>query len=141
MNITSEKASNKKNWGKWIARILSSLTTILWGWWLIGNLIPQYLEKGSEYDPTFGELAVSVFFVIVLVGTIIGWWNEKWGGLLLIAGYIANAIGGYFLAVSSHGSAGYIIGFIPVLIFLPLLISGYLYLLFWKQNSIQKKKL
>jgi hypothetical protein len=78
-------------------------------------------------------LAVSIFFIILLVGTIIGWWNEKWGGIVLIVGYLADSIGGYLLAVSSHEATGYIVGLIPIVIFLPYLICGILYIVFWKR--------
>ena len=130
--------TKRKNPVLWIARILSSLTTIIWGWWFIGSLIPKYLDEGKAFIPDLNEWAVITFFIIVLVGTIIGWWNEKWGGVVLIVGYLANAIGGYILAVSSHEAAGFIIGFIPVIIFVPFLISGILYVGYWQKirNSI-----
>jgi hypothetical protein len=132
---STEKSTKEMNLIKWIARILSSLTTILWGWWFLGNLIPKYLEEGRAFISDSGELAVSIFFIIVLIGTIIGWWKEKWGGIVLLVGYLANAIGGYILAVLSHGVAGYIIGFLPIVIFLPYLISGILYIDIWKKGE------
>lgn len=138
MNSTQEKITNEMNWARWIARIISSSAIIIWGWWFLADLITEFLNEGTSFDPTSSEVVITIFFIIVLAGTIIGWWNEKWGGVILIIGYTANAVGGYIMAVSVNGApVGYFVGFIPVIIFLPFLISGILYINVWQK----KKKL
>ena len=125
------------NWIRWIARILSSVSILLWGWWFIGSLVSQFFDEGESFFHGPEELVVFIFFIIVLAGTTIGWWNEKWGGMVLIVGYLANAVGGYIQAVSLH--KGFIVGFIPVIMFLPFLISGILYISFWgKERKLIK---
>ena len=132
MRSTSEKIKKEINWTRWIARILSSFITLIWGWWFIGSMEPLYFNEERAFIPDPEEFAVFIFFIIVLAGTIIGWWSEKWGGVVLIVGYLANAIGGYILAVSAHNTPA--AGFIPVIMFIPFLISGILYILFWGKN-------
>ena len=115
------------NGARWTARILSSVTTLIWGIIFIPQLFTNYYDEAGAFSPSAGALAVFIFFIIILAGTIIGWWSEKWGGVVLIAGYLANAVGGYILAIPN-------MGFIPVIIFIPFLICGILYILFWEKN-------
>lgn len=120
------------NWARWVARILSSFIIIIWGGFFFLQLFTNYYDETGAFAPTQGAIITSVFIIILLAGTIIGWWSEKWGGIILIVGYIPSAIGGYIMAVSNSVTSA--AGFIPVILFLPFLISGILFILFWAKN-------
>jgi len=63
------------------------------------------------------------------------------GGIILIAGFFPAAIGGYLQAVSNlPPEAPAAAGFTPVILYLPFLISGILFILFWSKNRIKKTK-
>jgi len=120
------------NWVRWVARILSSIIIIIWGFVFFSQLFTNYYDETGAFTPTEGALYTSVFTIILLSGTIVGWWSEKWGGVVLIVGYLPSAIGGYIMAVSHSVTSA--AGFIPVILYLPFLISGILYILFWVKN-------
>lgn len=120
------------NWARWVARILSSLIILIWGFIFFSQLFTNYYDETGAFTPTEGAMYTALFTIIILTGTIIGWWNEKWGGIILIVGYLPSAIGGYIMAVSHSVTSS--AGFIPVILFLPFLISGLLYILFWVKN-------
>lgn len=132
MKNASIKSTKKMNWARWVARILSSLIIIIWGFIFFSQLFTNYYDETGAFSPTEGAIYTSIFTILLLLGTIIGWVNEKWGGIALIVGFLGSAIGGYVMA-ASHSDVP-VAAFIPVILFLPFLISGILFILFWSKN-------
>ena len=137
----SIKSTKRMNWSRWTARLISSVIILIWGFFFFSQLFTNYYDETGSFAPSEGAIYASVPIIILLVGTIIAWLNEKWGGIILIAGYFPAAIGGYLQAVSNlPPEAPAAAGFIPVILYLPFLISGILFILFWSKNRIKKTK-
>ena len=137
----SIKSTKRMNWSRWTGRIISSVIILIWGFFFFSQLFTNYYDETGSFAPSEGAIYAAVPIIILLVGTIIAWLNEKLGGIILIAGYFPAAIMGYLQAVSNlPPEAPAAAGFIPVILYLPFLISGILFILFWSKNRIKKAK-
>ena len=98
------------------------------GQW-IGYLLDGTLTQGWRLSTT----GMAVYCLLIAVGSGIGWWRENIGGtILIIAGLGQQTAIFIFLAP---------IDYLVSLIFsLPFLLSGILYLKYWKRSKSSKGK-
>ena len=109
---TSNNESPK--WLQWLARGLGTLTSIFWVFSLGAHAI-----VGDE--ELTGEGALLGFLVLVCVtGVIIGWFKERTGGIVTIAGGLALCVFAYISAGHNEWIAVLVSG-------APFLLSGVLF--------------
>ena len=116
-----------------VARVISSavagfILLFAVGQW-IGELSAGRLTQGWRLSTT----GMAVYCLLIAVGSGIGWWRENIGGTILIIAGLGMLLAIFiFLAPHDYWTS---------LIFcLPFLLSGILYLIYWKRSKPSKGK-
>lgn len=112
---------------RWIARIISTFFGLVFALFVIGSYVTYVADEGGSLVPEGEGIPMSINTILLLVSVVIAWFKEKAGGALLILSFLALSISGLFIAGSDH--------YLPVLLSFPYLISGILYLLYYKANK------
>jgi len=116
-----------------VARSISSVVAgfILFfavGQW-IGYLLDGTLTQGWRLSTT----GMAVYCLLIAVGSGIGWWRENIGGTILIIAGLGMLLAIFiFLAPIDY--------LVSIIFCLPFLLSGILYLIYWKRSKSLKGK-
>ena len=111
----------------WVARFITLPFTILYI--AVSVMLMNHAHEESGYIPFSGDTLLTLIpFLIAVVGSIVGWWREKIGGWMLVAGYLLWIILPIvYYAIT--GKYGLIIDYMMICAGLPYLIAGVLFLI------------
>jgi hypothetical protein len=104
------------------ARVISVVLLIFIAMTAIGEGFPNPLELSGR------ESLLTVAFVAMVAGLIVGWWRELAGGLLILCGFAAFMLV-EFVATRDAGMS-WVFALFPV--------AGILYLLFWRLGRLRR---
>lgn len=103
------------------ARVLSVALLLFVGLMAMGEGFPNPLELSGR------ESLLTVAFVAMVAGLVVGWWRELAGGLLIVCGFLAFMLVEY-VATGDPGMS-WIFALFP--------LTGVLYLLFWRLGRLR----
>ena len=126
MKEKKEQITKKGNNIRKIARIAS---VIVGGYWAFALSMEAIMLKKMVWNLETTLLATLV--VILLIGVVIAWINEKIGGTVLILAGIGFSIFAYFSAGRNQILAMSVSG-------VPFIICGILFLIAWMRKKRQK---
>ena len=116
-----------------IARVISSLVAGLILLFAVGQWIQAMSDGTLFHDWRLSSTGMVVYCLLIALGSGIGWWRENMGGtILVIAGL------GMLSAIIIFNPQDY---WVTLIFSLPFLLSGILYIIYWKQSkSFNAKK-
>lgn len=116
-----------------ITRIFSSCLALFFILAFVPKLVDEYSKVFTGEKPLFGPgwegLIMEVTFYVFIIGYIFSWWKKCTGGILILLASVIQM--GPFLII--EGNLGSLIFGIP------LLISGGLFLIVWK-DQVKKSR-
>lgn len=116
-----------------VARVISSVVAGFILLFTVGQWIEGLFAGGLFQDWRLSTTGMAVYCLLIAVGTGIGWWRENIGGTILIIAGLGMLLA-IFIFVAPHF-------YLVSLIFcLPFLLSGILYLKYWKRSKSSKGK-
>jgi len=116
-------------WMRWIARVLGSSAGAYWSLALIGQAAFGD-ERGISLE---GAMLIALVAVTVL-GVLLAWWREGLGGAVAVVGALA-------LGAFAYISAGRNKALIALVVGMPFLISGGLFLASWRGSRLLPRNL
>ncbi len=99
---------------RWAARILGTLIVVFSLSFFIANVI----EQGEMPNPDFGHGLVTFLFIIVLIGFLIAWRWEGFGGILSAISIVLMATVSVIWVHAGKDPGSEIIFLIPALLFI-----------------------
>jgi hypothetical protein len=120
-----------------IARVISSAVAGFILLFAVGQWIQELSAGRLTQEWRLSSTGMAVYCLLIAVGSILGWWRENIGGtILVIAGL--GMLSAIFIFMAPHDY------WISLIVSLPFLLSGILYLIYWKRStrstSLKKKK-
>jgi len=112
---------------RYLARIISTLLAAFLLLFAIGEGINSWSRGGGmEFD--YEHIKMTVYFALIAVGTILGWWRDIFGGVILtLVGIVFSLT--VLIEMESHD-------YWIILIFgMPFLVCGALFLLSWRRQK------
>lgn len=116
-----------------VARIISSLVAGFILLFAVGQWIQTMFDGTFSNEWRLSSTGMVVYCLLIAMGSVIGWWRENVGGtILLIAGLGMQLAIFIFLPPQDY--------LVSLIFCLPFLLSGILYLLYWKKSRSSKAK-
>jgi Na+/melibiose symporter-like transporter len=116
-----------------VARVISSVMTGFILLFTVGQWIQELFEGTLMQEWRLSTIGMAVYVVLITLGSSLGWWRENIGGtILVIAGL--GMLSAMFIFLPPRD-------YLASLIFsLPFLLSGILYIMYWKESRSLKGK-
>jgi uncharacterized membrane protein HdeD (DUF308 family) len=116
-----------------VARGISSVVAGLILLFTVGQWIVELSAGRLTQGWRLSTIGMAVYVILIALGSSLGWWRENIGGtILVIAGL--GMLSAIFIFLAPHD-------YLLSLIFsLPFLLSGILYLMYWKRSKPSKGK-
>lgn len=128
-----EKILNKKDRDKltvimrYVARIISTLLAAFLLLFAIGGFLDNVSKgKGMVWD--YEHIKMTVYFILIAAGTLLGWWRDILGGMILTFVGVVFSL----LVFIEMGSNDY---WIMLVFALPFIVCGILFLLSWRRQK------
>ncbi len=99
---------------RWVARILGTLIVVFSLFFFIANVI----EQGEMPNPDFGHGLVTFLYIIALIGFLIAWRWEGFGGILSAISLVFMATVNVIWVHAAKDPGSEIIFVIPALLFI-----------------------
>jgi hypothetical protein len=116
-----------------IARVISSLVAGFILLFTVGQWIQTISDGTLFHDWKLSSTGMAVYCLLIALGSGIGWWRENIGGTILVIAGLGMLLA-ILILLPPHD-------YLLSLIFsLPFLLSGILYLKYWKQSKSFKAK-
>jgi hypothetical protein len=116
-----------------VARVISSVVAAFILLFAVGQWISEFSAGGSGQDWRLSTTGMAVYCLLIAVGSGIGWWRENVGGTILIIAGLGMLLA-IFIFLAPHEYL------VSVIFGLPFLLSGFLYLVYWKRSKSSKGK-
>ena len=127
MNDVNKKMSSKTNQIRWSARGISTAWLVVTLIWIIGRYLAEIKRGYTELSfADGGEILILTLVGILIV--LLGWWREIVGGTILII-----SASGFLLVFLITARFSLTVVLKGLIICLPFLFSGLLYLLCWRR--------
>lgn len=127
MNNKSKKNTLTTNQLRWWARGISTIWLVVTTIWIVGGFSTEVKRGYSELSfADGGEILLLVLAGILVI--LLGWWREIIGGTILIISSLGFLVA--FLTATKFSQSVLLKG---LLICVPFLLSGLLYLIAWRR--------
>ncbi len=114
-----------------VARVISSVVAGFILLFAVGQWIEELSAGRLTQEWRLSTTGMAVYCLLIAVGSGIGWWRENIGGtILVIAGLGMLSAIFIFLAPDDY--------WVSLIFSLPFLLSGILYLIYWKRSKPSK---
>ena len=90
MNVSSSLSSRVSKAIRWIARVLSALIILFWGFMIVAHVVGGSNSQGSPL--TINDNLKLILMVIYLIGLVIAWKWEVAGATVVLVAFAGNAI-------------------------------------------------
>ncbi len=116
-----------------VARVISSLVGGFILLFVVGQWIQELSAGRLTQDWRLSTTGMAVYIILIALGVSLGWWRENIGGtILVIAGL--GMLSAVFILLPPHDY------WVSLIFGLPFLLSGILYLKYWKRSKPSKGK-
>ena len=116
-----------------VARVISSLVAGFILLFAVGQWISELSAGRLTQDWRLSTTGMVVYIILIALGGSLGWWRENIGGtILVIAGL--GMLSAIFIFLPPHDY------WVSLIFCLPFLLSGILYLMYWKRSKRSKGK-
>ena len=116
-----------------VARVISSVVAGFILLFAVGQWISELSAGRLTQDWRLSTTGMVVYIILIALGGSLGWWRENIGGtILVIAGL--GMLSAIFIVLPPHDY------WLSLIFCLPFLLSGILYLMYWKRSKPSKGK-
>ena len=116
-----------------VARGISSVVAGFILLFAVGQWISELSAGRLTQDWRLSTTGMVVYIILIALGGSLGWWRENFGGtILVIAGL--GMLSAIFIFLPPHDY------WLSLIFCLPFLLSGILYLMYWKRSKPSKGK-
>ena len=116
-----------------VARGISSVVAGFILLFAVGQWIQELSAGRLTQEWRLSTTGMAVYCLLIAVGSVIGWWRENIGGTILIISGLGMLLAIFiFLAPQDY--------WMSLIFSLPFLLSGILYLIYWKRSKPSKGK-
>jgi hypothetical protein len=116
-----------------VARVISSVVAGFILLFAVGQWIEELSAGRLTQEWRLSTTGMAVYCLLIAVGSGIGWWRENIGGTILIIAGLGMLLAMFiFLAPQDY--------WMSLIFSLPFLLSGILYLMYWKRSKPSKGK-
>jgi hypothetical protein len=116
-----------------VARVISSIVSGFILLFAVGQWIQELSAGRLTQDWRLSSTGMAVYIILIALGASIGWWRENIGGTILIIADI-GMLSAIFIFLPLHDY------WVFLIFCLPFLLSGILYLMYWKRSKPSKEK-
>ena len=116
-----------------VARVISSVVAGFILLFAVGQWIVELADGRLLQGWVLSTTGMAVYCLLIAVGSGIGWWRENIGGTILIIAGLGMLLA-IFIFLAPHDY------WTPLIFCLPFLLSGILYLIYWKRSKSSKGK-
>lgn len=116
-----------------VARVISSVVAGFILLIAVGEWIEELSAGRLTQEWRLSTTGMAVYFLLIAVGSGIGWWRENIGGTILIIAGLGMLLA-IFIFLPPHDY------WVSLIFCLPFLLSGILYLIYWKRSKSVKEK-
>ena len=116
-----------------VARIISSIVAGFILLIAVGEWIEELSAGRLTEEWMLSTTGMAVYCLLIAVGSGIGWWRENIGGTILIIAGLGMLLA-IFIFLPPHDY------WVSLIFCLPFLLSGILYLIYWKRSKSVKEK-
>jgi hypothetical protein len=99
----------------------------------VGQWIEELFAGGLTHEWGLSSTGMAVYCLLIAVGSGIGWWRENIGGTILIIAGLSMLLA-IFISLAPHDY------WVSLIFSLPFLLSGILYIMYWKQSKSSEGK-
>ena len=114
-----------------VARVVSSVVAGFIVIFAVGQWISTLAAGGLVQGWRLSTTGMALYCLLIAVGSVIGWWRENTGGTILIIAGLGMLLA-TFIFMPPHDY------WVPLIFSLPFLLSGVLYLIYWKRSKSTK---
>ena len=116
-----------------VARVISSVVAGFILLFAVGQWIQELSAGRLTQEWRLSTTGMAVYCLLIAVGSGLGWWRENIGGTILIIAGLGMLLAMFiFLAPQDY--------WMSLIFSLPFLLSGILYLMYWKRYKPSKGK-
>jgi hypothetical protein len=116
-----------------VARVVSSVVAGFILLFTVGQWISELFNGGLTHEWRLSSTGMLVYVILITVGSSLGWWRENIGGTILVISGLGMLFA-IFIFLAPHDY------WISLIFSLPFLLSGILYIMYWKQSKPSKEK-
>jgi hypothetical protein len=116
-----------------VARVISSVVAGFILLFAVGQWIQQLSAGRLTHEWRLSTTGMAVYCLLIAVGSGIGWWRENIAGTILIIAGLGMLLS-MFIFLAPHDY------WLSLVFSLPFLLSGILYLIYWKRTKPLKGK-
>ncbi len=116
-----------------VARGISSVVAGFILLFAVGQWIQQLSAGRLLQAWRLSTTGMAVYIILIALGSSLGWWRENIGGTILVIAGLGMLLA-VFIFLPLHDY------WLSLIFCLPFLLSGILYLIYWKQSKSSKGK-
>ncbi len=116
-----------------VARGISSVVAGFILLFVVGQWIQELSAGRLMQEWRLSTTGMAVYIILIALGSSLGWWRENIGGTILVIAGI-GMLSAIFIFLAPHDY------WISLIFSLPFLLSGILYLMYWKRYKPSKGK-
>ena len=116
-----------------VARVISSVVAGFILLFTVGQWIEELFTGGLTHEWRLSSTGMLVYVIFIVLGSSLGWWRENIGGTILLITGLGMLLA-IFIFLAPHDY------WISLIFSIPFLLSGILYIMYWRQSKPSKEK-